>query len=177
MVVKPLDSSTRRLTLNTLHPSKPGDPMPKKLPKKCKYLSLAFTKIVLTLIVLKPEPPSTMLAMVFGDNSPKRKPKMLLSPHLLLPRLPLRPKPLCLLRMPPLPLVVLPPRKPLKLPRLLLSSTLNGPTPNNKSDGLNKELPTQRTLLTKLLSTNPGRMVRPILTNGLLSNSRVTTPV
>lgn len=161
MVVKPLDSSTRRLTLNTLHPSKPGDPMPKKLPKK----------------FLKPEPPSTMLAMVFGDNSPKRKPKMLLSPHLLLPRLPLRPKPLCLLRMPPLPLVVLPPRKPLKLPRLLLSSTLNGPTPNNKSDGLNKELPTQRTLLTKLLSTNPGRMVRPILTNGLLSNSRVTTPV
>jgi len=57
--------------------------------------------------------------------------------------------------------------------RLLLSSTLSGRTPSNKLDGLNKELPTPKTSLIKLLSTNLGKMAKPDLTNGVLMSSKV----
>ena len=57
--------------------------------------------------------------------------------------------------------------------RLLLSSTPSGPTPSNKSDGLNKELPIPRTSLIKLLSTNPGKKAMPDLCNGVSTSSRV----
>lgn len=118
-----------------------------------------FTKFVLTLIVPKPGPLSTMLEMESGELSLKKSPSLL----------PL--KMLLLLRMVKLPLILV--TKSLQSPRLLLSSTLSGLTPNNKLDGLNKELPTQLTLLTKLLSTNPGKRARRPPTNGLPMSTKV----
>jgi len=142
-------------------------------PTKCKYLNPKFTRIVLTLIVLRLEPPSTTWEPVSGDKLLfKRKLKMHLNLHppllSLLPKL----RPLLLLRM----------AKPLLKVRLrpslrpLLSSTPSGLTPNNKSDGLIKELLMPRTSRLNLISTNLGKLVKRLLTNGELSNSRVTAP-
>jgi hypothetical protein len=64
-------------------------------------------------------------------------------------------------------------RSSLKYPRLLLSSTPSGPTPSNKLDGLNKELPTPRTSLTKLPFTRMLRLESPDPSNGESSNTRV----
>jgi hypothetical protein len=67
----------------------------------------------------------------------------------------------------------LPLRRHLLYPRLLLSSTPSGPTPSNKLDGLNKELPTPRTSLIKLLFTNPGKQAMPDPSNGENSSTKV----
>jgi len=122
-------------------------------------LNPKFTKFVLTLIVPKPGPLSTMLEMESGEHLLKRSPRLLpLKMHLLLRKVKL------------LPTLV---TKSLLSQRLLLSSTLSGLTPSNKLDGLNKELPTQKTLLTKLHSTNLGKLARRPPTNGLPLSTKV----
>jgi hypothetical protein len=115
------------------------------------------------------------LATVSGDLLKSKVKSLLLRLRPNLHPLPLMPPRMLLLNLPPMkvkPLL----RKSLPSLRLLLSSTLSGPTPSNKLDGLNKELPILRTSLTKLLSTNLGKRVRPYLTNMLPLNSRATAP-
>jgi len=126
--------------------------MHKKLPRKCKCLNPPFTKAVLTIIDPKLEPPSTTLVTVSGD---KLSSKVMHLPNPLLrnKRLPLKKRP--------------------RSQRPPLSSTLSGRTPSNKSDGLNKEPPTQRTSPIKLLFTRDGKPAKPLLTNGVTMRTRV----
>lgn len=123
--------------------------MLRRLPRKCKFLNLPFTKPELIIIGLNPEPPSTTFQTVSGG---KFSPKVM---HLLLKSK----------RPPPMPS----PRS----QRPLLSSIPSGRTLNNRSDGLNKELLMPRTSLTKESSTNLGKLVRPSLINGLPMSTKV----
>jgi hypothetical protein len=148
MALSPLLDSSLRLKL---------EPSLKVNPRKCKFLNPKFTKSELTLIDLKPEPPSTTSVMVSGDKLSFKVKRNLLPPN-----------PLLRLKKERLPL-----RRHLLYPRLLLSSTPSGPTPSNKLDGLNKELPTLRTSLIKLLFTNPGKQAMPDPSNGENSSTKV----